>query len=51
MKLQQMKDRNYFLTIPKDIVRAKEWHKGDKIVAKIDKEGNILLKKVSTHEC
>ncbi len=47
MKLQMMNDKQYFLTLPNSIIRAKEWQKGDEIVAKIDREGNILLKKVN----
>jgi len=34
------------LTIPKDLVRAKEWKKGDEIVAKIDPKGKIILDKL-----
>ena len=45
MKLQQMKQGQYFVTLPSQIVRAKGWNKGDQIDARIDKEGNIILKK------
>ena len=45
MKLQQMKQGQYFVTLPSQIVRAKGWNKGDLIEAKIDKEGNIVLKR------
>lgn len=45
MKLQQMKQKQYFITLPSQIVRAKGWVKGDHIVAEINKEGNIVLRK------
>ncbi len=45
MKLQQMKQGQYFVTLPSQIVRAKGWNKGDYINAIIDKEGNIILKR------
>lgn len=45
MKLQQMKGRQYFLSLPSQIVRAKGWKKGDQINIEINKEGNIVLKK------
>lgn len=45
MKLQQMKTGTFFITLPSPILRAKGWVKGDYIVAEINKEGNIVLKK------
>lgn len=45
MKLQQMKQGQFFVTLPSQIVRAKGWNKGDQIVAEINKEGNIVLKR------
>ena len=45
MKLQMMNERQYFITLPNSIIRAKEWQKGDEIIAKIDSQGNIVLKK------
>ncbi|MBI2671056.1 hypothetical protein HYX18_03725 [Candidatus Woesearchaeota archaeon] len=45
MKLQQMKQGQYFITLPSQIVRAKGWSKGDQIIAIIDKNGDITLKK------
>ena len=46
MKLQQMNGKQYFLTLPNSIVRAKGWMKGDDVVCEIDLKGNIVLKKV-----
>ena len=45
MKLQQMNKKQYFITLPNQIVRAKGWHKGDVIKPEIDPKGNIVLKK------
>jgi len=45
MKLQLMNNRQFFVTLPNSIVRAKGWKKGDVIKVEIDKEGNIILKK------
>ena len=45
MKLQQLKNNAYILTLPAQIVRAKGWQKGDSIIVEINKEGNIVLKK------
>jgi antitoxin component of MazEF toxin-antitoxin module len=46
MKLQQMNNKQYFITLPNMIVRAKGWVKGDNIKVVIDKEGNLVLHKV-----
>lgn len=48
MKLQQMNADNegsYFVTLPRQIVLAKGWQKGDNIRAKITDRGNIELSK------
>ena len=45
MKLQQMKNRQYFITLPNQIIRAKEWKKGDDIQVKISDKGEIVLRK------
>ena len=41
-----MNDRQFFITLPNQIVRAKGWRKGDKLKSEIDNKGNIVLKKV-----
>lgn len=50
MKLQQMsrkgKPSQFFICLPNQLVRAKGWQKGDLIRATIDKQGDIILKKV-----
>lgn len=43
MKLQQMNNKQYFITLPNSIVRAKNWQKGDTIEAKIDMKGHLYL--------
>ena len=43
MKLQQMNDQSYFITLPKQIVLAKGWKKGDQIKYRINDKGEISL--------
>ncbi len=45
MKLQLMNNKQFFITLPNAIVRAKGWKKGEDIKALIDQRGNIVLKK------
>ncbi len=46
MKLQQMKQGQYFLTLPSQIVRAKGWKKGAYLKIEINKEDNLIIKKM-----
>lgn len=46
MKLQMMNEKQYFITLPNSIIRAKEWQKGDELTVKIDNQGNIVIKKI-----
>ena len=46
MKLQMMNGKQFFLTLPNAIIRAKGWSKGDLIKAVIDGKGDIVLRKV-----
>lgn len=48
MRLQQQKNGVFFTTLPKAIVLAKGWGKGEEIIAKINERGEIVLKKVPT---
>ena len=45
MKLQQLNNGAFILTLPSQIIRAKEWKKGDEIKALINDKGDIVLKK------
>lgn len=45
MKLQQMNGKQFFITLPNAIIRAKGWSKGDSVKATIDSKGDIVLKK------
>ena len=45
VKLQFDNNQQFKITLPKPIVLAKGWKKGDKIDIAIDDRGNILLKK------
>lgn len=43
MILQKMNERQYFITLPNQIVRAKGWQKGDTLKLVIDNNGNLVL--------
>jgi len=45
MKLQKMNNRQFFVTLPNQIVRAKNWKKGDDISFEIDHKGNLVLRR------
>ncbi|MFH1839647.1 MAG: hypothetical protein ABH849_00685 [Nanoarchaeota archaeon] len=45
MKLQQLKTGQHFLTLPRQIMRAKGWEKGDIIKIKINDKGELVLYK------
>ena len=45
VKLQYDSNKQYKITLPKQIVLAKKWKKGDKLVFEIDDTGNILIKR------
>jgi len=47
MKLQKMNGRQFFITLPNAIVRAKGWNKGDDIGFSIDSKGDLVLKRAS----
>lgn len=46
MKLQQQKDqgKSFFITLPKQLMEAMKWKKGDEIITELYK-GHIILKK------
>lgn len=46
MKLQQLKQGQFFCCLPRAIVRAKGWQKRDNIKIEINKDGDIVLKKI-----
>lgn len=45
MKLVQMKDNQFIVTLPVQLVRAKGWNKGDNLRVEINKEGDLVIKK------
>ena len=45
MKIQQMPQGQLFITLPRQIARAKRWVKGDDLKVEINEEGNIVLRK------
>jgi hypothetical protein len=40
-----MNNKQFFITLPNQIIRAKCWKKGDVLKAVIDSKGDIVLKK------
>jgi len=48
MKLQKTKRGQYFITLPKNIVEAKGWLKGQRLRPSINERGNIELIGVET---
>lgn len=47
VKLQHDPNNQYKITLPKSIVVAKRWKKGDELVVEFDGEGNLVLKNAS----
>jgi bifunctional DNA-binding transcriptional regulator/antitoxin component of YhaV-PrlF toxin-antitoxin module len=45
VKLQFDNNKQYKITLPKAIIDAKGWGKGDSLKIELDSQGNILLKK------
>lgn len=45
MRLQQIKDKAFFVVLPRQLVRAKGWIKGEELDCKIDAQGNLVIKK------
>lgn len=44
MKLQKMNNRQFFITLPSSIVKAKGWKKGDSLDIVLDNKGNLFIK-------
>jgi len=45
VKLQETKGR-YFITFPKNIVKNKEWIKGEDLIIGFNQDGDIVIKEV-----
>lgn len=43
MILQETKNNQFFLNLPRALVRAKGWKKGKKLDIKINREGNLII--------
>ena len=43
-KLQQTVDGQFFLTVPRDLVRAKGWQKGMLFFLAFNQDGDVVLK-------
>ena len=50
MKLQQMKQGQYFISLPSSIVKAKGWTQGDNLTIEINQRGEIIIKKTILDE-
>lgn len=44
VRLQFDQNKQYKLTLPKALIDAKGWKKGDRIKIELDNEGNLVLK-------
>ena len=44
--LQYINGKQFIITLPKGIVLAKGWKKGDKLEFVLDNKGNMLVRKV-----
>lgn len=44
VRLQFDQNKQYKLTLPKALIDAKGWKKGDYIKIELDKDGNLVLK-------
>lgn len=40
-------DGSFFVVIPKQIIFAKGWEKGDKLQAKLNEKGDIVIRKLN----
>jgi len=47
VKLMQLKNKQFILTIPKNIVQANRWKKGEELYFIFDR-GDVILKKKET---
>ncbi|MBI2137130.1 AbrB/MazE/SpoVT family DNA-binding domain-containing protein [Candidatus Woesearchaeota archaeon] len=45
VKLQYDSNRQFKITLPKQIVLAKGWRKGDTLLFEIDRGGNLVVKR------
>ena len=44
-KLQYPNSKQFIITLPQTLVKAKGWHKGDFLEFVLDDQGNIVLRK------
>ncbi|MFH1182089.1 MAG: hypothetical protein V1702_03980 [Candidatus Woesearchaeota archaeon] len=45
VKLQYDSNEQFKITLPKQIVMAKKWKKGDRIEIELDKRGDLVLRR------
>ena len=50
VKLQFDSNKQFKVTLPKQILLAKGWKKGDEIKIELDDNGNLILKKINEVE-
>lgn len=46
MKIQVMNDRQYFITLPNKLVKAKNWERGDELKIELNNKGDLVILKV-----
>jgi bifunctional DNA-binding transcriptional regulator/antitoxin component of YhaV-PrlF toxin-antitoxin module len=49
VKLQYDQNKQFKITLPKPIVLAKQWLKGDELEVIINSQGDIVLRKKTAH--
>ena len=45
VKLQYDRNQQFKITLPKQLVLAKKWKKGDTLYFELDEQGNLVVKK------
>lgn len=50
VKLQHDNNKQYKVTLPKALIDAKGWKKGDEIKIELDAQGSLVLKRVLLKE-
>ncbi|MFH0977739.1 MAG: AbrB/MazE/SpoVT family DNA-binding domain-containing protein [Candidatus Woesearchaeota archaeon] len=45
MKLQYDQNKQFKITLPKQLAIAKGWKKGDKLTFELDEKGNLVIKR------
>jgi bifunctional DNA-binding transcriptional regulator/antitoxin component of YhaV-PrlF toxin-antitoxin module len=44
VQIQQLKNKQHLITLPKNVMELKGWKKGDHLKFELDKGGDVILK-------